>query len=309
MIDLHIHSRYSDDGEYTPAELVAQCAALGIKIMSITDHNCVQAIPEALAAAEEKGITCIPGVEIDCVYEGVNFHVLGYGIDFCSSDFLQIERSVEEQNVRASQVMLEKTQELGFENVTEQNMQEVSKDCCRKGVWTGEMFAEVLLAMPEYRDHPLLEPYRPGGSRNDNPYVNFYWDYYSQGKPCYVKIEFPSMKEIVDTIRRNGGIAVLAHPGINLRGKEYLLDGICTLGMQGIEAFSSYHTPEQARFFYDKAVGNEMLVTCGSDFHGKTKPSIRLGGAVFAQGTDESLVKLWQQRRSRKQRGQKNVVI
>lgn len=296
MIDLHMHSRYSDDGEYTPAELVEQCAAQGIETMAITDHNCVRGVPEALEAAREKGITCIPGVEIDCVYEGVNFHVLGYGIDFDSSDFSQIESSVERQNIRASQVMLKKTQKLGFEKVTEQDMREVSRGCYRKDVWTGEMFAEVLLGMPEYADHPLLDAYRPGGPRSSNPYVNFYWDFYSQGKSCYVKIDFPPMKEIVDMIHRNHGTAVLAHPGVNLRGREHLLDGILSLGVEGVEAFSSYHTPELSRFYYQKAAENGRIVTCGSDFHGKTKPSIRLGEAVFAPGMDERLVKLPERR-------------
>lgn len=285
MIDLHMHSCYSDDGQYTPAELVTLCAAKGIKTMSITDHNCVRAVPEGQKAAEEKGITCIPGVEIDCVFEGVNLHVLGYGIDFESDDFARIETNVREQCVRASAGMLEKTRELGFEAVTEQAMEEVSKDCFWKGAWTGEMFAEVLLAMPEYADHPLLTAYRPGGPRGDNPYVNFYWDFYSQGKPCYVKIEFPSAEEIQHIIHRNHGTAVLAHPGVNLKGREHLLEGILSLGIEGIEAFSSYHTPEQARFYYEKALEHGKMVTCGSDFHGKTKPSIQLGGAVFAPGS------------------------
>lgn len=102
------------------------------------------------------------------------------------------------------------------------------------------MFAEVLLAMPEYADHPLLKPYRPGGERSDNPYVNFYWDYYSQGKPCYAKIDYPAMAETIDIIHRNHGAAVLAR-------------------------------------FYEAAQKKHLLVTCGSDYHGKTKPSVAIG--------------------------------
>lgn len=290
MIDLHMHSRYSNDGEYTPAELVEQCAVQGIKKMSVTDHNCVRANPEAQAAAEKKGIIYIAGVEIDCVYQGADFHVLGYGIDHESRDFARIEAHVEEQDLGASVMMLEKTRALGFDGLTEQDMEKVSKDCFRPGVWTGEMFAEVLLAKPEYAAHPLLEPYRPGGARSGNPYVNFYWDYYSQGKPCHTAIGYPTMESVVDLIHRNHGRAVLAHPGMNLKGREQWLDGILALGFDGIEAFSSYHTPEQAQYFYRKAADKGLMVTCGSDFHGKTKPSVRLGGAVFAPGTDESIV-------------------
>ena len=139
------------------------------------------------------------------------------------------------------------------------------------------MFAEVLLVMPEYANHPLLKPYRPGGERSDNPYVNFYWDYYSQGKPCYAKIDYPAMEEIVDMIHQNHGVAVLAHPGVNLKGKEFLLDNILNLGIDGIEAFSSYHNPKQAEYYYQTAQEKKIFVTCGSDYHGKTKPSIGIG--------------------------------
>lgn len=276
MIDLHIHSIYSDDGEYSPAELVEKCFDAGIKIMSVTDHNCVRANGEAEAAAKEKNICYIPGIEIDCIFQGINFHVLGYGIDYKSEDFKEVERNVEEQSFQASLERLSLTQALGF-HVTENDMWELAKDHYWKDIWTGEMFAEFLLSKSEYTDHPFLAPYRPGGSRGDNPYVNFYWDYYAQGKRCYVETRYPEMGEVIDLIHGNKGFAVLAHPGINLGEKLYLLDDVLNLGMNGIEAFSSYHTKEQAEFFYAAARERHLITTCGSDYHGKTKPAIQVG--------------------------------
>lgn len=114
MIDLHIHSRCSDDGEFTPAQLVDMAA----------------------------------------------------------------------QNAQTSHIRLEKTRELGFSQVTEADLEKLSQGSYWQNCWFGEMFAEVLLHMPQYEQHPLLKPNRPGGARSDNPYVNFYWDFYSQGKPC-----------------------------------------------------------------------------------------------------------------------------
>lgn len=245
MIDLHMHSRFSDDGEFTPSELIEQCARKGACMVSVTDHNCIKANEEASKIAKEKGISYIPGIEINCTYKDTNFHVLGYGIDFWNCDFEKIEKKIDDQSCRASLDRLAQTQALGFERITENDMRALSKNNYWQGNWTGEMFAEVLLAMPEYADHPLLKPYRPGGERSDNPYVNFYWDYYSQGKPCYANIAYPAMEEIIDTIHRNHGAAVIAHPGVNLKGKEFLLDNILTLGIDGIEAFSSYHNPKQ----------------------------------------------------------------
>lgn len=286
MVDLHMHSRYSDDGEFTPEELVRQCAAQGINVMSITDHNCAKANKEAVLLAPEYGIHYIPGIEIDCVYQEINFHVLGYGINHESSDFEQIESNVDRQNAEASLCMLAKTKELGFP-VTEAEMKALAKNQYKQNAWTGEMFAEVLLAKSELKEHPLLLPYRPGGARSDNPYVNFYWDYYSQGKPCHVAIEYPSMERIIHMIHQNGGRAVLAHPGVNLKDREYLLEGILSLGMDGIEAFSSYHSKEQAAYYYEKAMEHLLIATCGSDFHGKTKPAICLGGVKLGLRTLE----------------------
>lgn len=277
MIDLHMHSWYSEDGEFTPADLVTQCFRQGITTMSITDHNCARANTEARAAAEAKGIRYISGIEIDCVYKGLDFHVLGYGIDEQSEDFIRIEDHIEQQSFLASLERLEKTQMLGF-YVTQNEMWNLSKDAYWKGSWTGEMFAEILLTKPEYAGHPLLRPYRPGGARSDNPYVNFYRDYYGQGKPCYVKMEYPPMNDIIDMIHCSRGKAVLAHPGVNLNGSKELLEEILDLGMDGVEAFSSYHTPEQAAELYRQALRRGIFATCGSDYHGKIKPAVCLGG-------------------------------
>lgn len=272
MIDLHMHSKYSDDGEFTPEELVEKCAGAGISVMSVTDHNCARANAVAAPLAQTAGIRYIPGIEVDCTYKGVNFHVLGYDIDYRSRDFWEIEENVLKQEKKASCERLSKIRELGFQ-IEEAELRKLSED-----VWTGEMFAEILLGKAEYASHPLLLPYRPGGERSDNPYVNFYWDFCAQGKPCYGEVKYPSMAEVIDIIHHNGGKAVLAHPGINLKGHEELLDEILDLALDGVEAFSSYHTPEQAQYYYDKAMERQLMVTCGSDYHGKTKPAIHMAG-------------------------------
>ncbi len=276
MIDLHMHSKYSNDGEFTVHELVKKCAEQGITIMSITDHNCARANAEAIPAAAEKGIVYIPGIEIDCTYANTNFHMLGYGIDYLSPDFDDIEKSIRSQGLAVSLKMLEKTQALGF-HVTEKEMWNLSKDSYWAETWTGEMFAEVLLSKPEYADNNLLMPYRAGRERGDNPYVNFYWDFYSQGKPCYAEVQYPQMEKIIDIIHQNNGFAVLAHPHVNLKGKTTLLEGIIHLGIDGMEAYSSYHSPSQSSNTAVKAKRHHLFTTCGSDFHGKTKPSISLG--------------------------------
>lgn len=275
MIDLHMHSYYSNDGEFSPSELVKKCTEQDISIMSIADHNTVRATDEALEAARASGIAFLPGIEIDCTYENTNFHMLGYGIRWQNRIFAEIENSIRRQGLSVSLHMLEKTRELGFD-VTEADMEQMAAGSYWPETWTGEMFAEFLLSQPQYKNHPLLLPYREGGARSENPYVNFYWDYYSQGKPCYAEMYYPDMEQIIEIIHENDGLAVLAHPHINLKGKNYLLEGIINLGIDGIEAYSSYHSQTQINETLSAARQHGLFVTCGSDFHGKTKPSIAL---------------------------------
>ncbi len=270
FIDLHMHSYYSDDGEYTPCQLVEMAHQKGIKIMAIADHNYVKANQEALKEANKYSMSYIPAIEIDCTFKDIDLHVLGYGIS--SSQFNELGDAILNQELQASEKKIQLVEQLGFQ-VNRDKLAELTNT----GVYTGEMFGELLLNDERYHDHELLKPYRQGESRSDNPYVNFYWDYFSQGKPCYVPIVFPSLNKVIDLIHHDGGIAVLAHPGQNLKGRFEVFDDMIKLGIDGVEAFSSYHNQETNDYFYRKAIKNHLMYTCGSDFHGKTKPSIKLG--------------------------------
>lgn len=287
-IDLHMHSLYSDDGEFTPTQLVDMCYDAGVKVMAIADHNWVKAVDEAKQHAIEKGMTCIPAIEIDCSYQGINLHVVGYGIDYKNPVFNQLGENVLQQELNCSLKKLELTNQMGFE-LTKEQLDQLSDN----GVYTGEMFGEALLADPRYIDYELLKPYREGGARSDNPFVNFYWDFYAQGKPCYTEIKFPTLKETTELIHKHGGIAILAHPGNNLKGNFEVFDEMVKEGLDGVECFSSYHPQEVNEYFYKKAKELDLIYTCGSDFHGKTKPAILLGenGCSCPQEIEDNLKK------------------
>lgn len=271
-IDLHMHSIYSDDGEYTPTELMKMCKDAGLQIVAIADHNSTKAIPEARNAAEKLKLTYIPAIELDCTIHGVDLHVLGYDIDENNQALLDNAEYVKKQAQNVGKEQIEKVKALGFY---------IDEDACyalsHEGVITGEIIAEV--ALQDERNHPLMKEYLPGGSRSDNPFVNFYWDYCAQSKPAYVPIHYISLKEAVDMIHAAGGIAVLAHPGNNTKENLSLIDAIFAYDVKGMEVYSSYHSPEQIAFYKDYAEQHYLMITMGSDFHGKTKPSIALGGS------------------------------
>jgi predicted metal-dependent phosphoesterase TrpH len=109
------------------------------------------------------------------------------------------------------------------------------------------------------------------------PYINFYLDYFAQGKVAYVKLDYMDFGKAIAMIKSNGGIPVVAHPGMNLKGSEEKIVELLDLGAEGVEVFNNYHDENQISYFTEIAVERNILATCGSDFHGKNKPLIRPG--------------------------------
>jgi predicted metal-dependent phosphoesterase TrpH len=275
-IDLHMHSVYSCDGELSPKELLDIALGSGLRIVSLTDHNTCAGISEAVEAGKAVGITVIPGVELDCFYRGVLFHVLGYGIDQDNSLLREIDLDVQSLNRASSLETIRLLNQIGIKLDGEEALSKA-----KNGFVTGELAAEIVLNKTDAGENPLLRPYLPGGGRSDNPYVNFYWDFCGQGSPAYVHIEYISMEKALASIRNAGGVPVLAHPGQNLKGKEDMLPSIIALGIDGIEVYSSYHSPETCLYYKQQAEERGLLTSGGSDFHGKTKPSIHMGDFGF----------------------------
>ncbi len=278
IIDLHSHSSFSSDGEFSPEHIVSLGYNEGIQVLSITDHNSVKGIKPALKTARSLGMTVIPGIEIDCVFQNLNLHILGYGIDIENKAYADIEKtSIERDRSYFSQLII-RLRELGFK-VKQDEILNLSPT----SIPSPEFVGEVLLLSNENKNDSRLAPYRKGGSRSDMPYFNFYRDFCTPGKPAYIETQFPDLSTILQVIHKTGGVSVLAHPGGSLLSPEETLISIMKMGVRGIEAFSSYHTPEVTQYYIKKAVGQGVFMTCGSDFHGKNKPTISLGDVECAE--------------------------
>lgn len=283
-IDLHMHSYYSDDGEFEPKQLIDLCLEKNIKYFSIADHNSVRGIEEAKEYCVGKNINIIPAIELDCTFNEINLHVLGYGIDYDKTVFYDIEDNIIKQEQFASKKRMKLVKELGIDF-----SDEVINSLSRNGVVNGEMIAEAAMEFDKNHENPLLMPYYENGSRSDNPYVNFYWDYCAQGKAAYAEVSFISLQEAINIIEESGGIPILAHPGNNIKENINLLEQIISCGIKGIEVYSSYHSKEQVEFYKKFSLKHKLLLTCGSDFHGKTKPSIVIGG-TDCEGIEDKII-------------------
>ncbi len=283
--DLHIHSRYSNDGEFGIREVLEKCFENGIDIFSITDHNSVKGSREATnLAAAYQNIGFIPGIEIDCNFQGTDLHLLGYQVNLDGDEFDDLERGVRQNYLDAVPQMIHNLQQLGIEIDREELMQRSGGEPP-----SGELFAELLLEKPEQQLNSLLLPYLPEGARSDMPLINFYLDFFAQGKPAYVKIEHLDFKEAIELVRDQGGIPIVAHPGLNLKDREEVVNELLDLGAAGLEVFNNYHSHKQAAFFARVTTKRGALMTCGSDFHGNTKPRISVGQYLILEDFRQNL--------------------
>lgn len=264
-LDLHMHSSISGDGEFSPEALMMRCKDAGLKVAALTDHNSVRGIEQAALSAKQYSITLISGIELDCTFQDVNLHVLGYGIDVQNDAYTNIERSIETQEKSAVLTRMQLIEKMGIQFDFEKVM-----DISQNGIVTGEMIAEIAMQDSRNIHNPLMAPYYPGGERSDNPYVNFYWDFCAKGKGAYVHIAYISLAEAVKTIQKSGGIPILAHPGNNIGHDEDLFKGIIQQGVMGVEAYSSYHTPETT-LFYKNLAPIRPESDCGQRFSWQNK--------------------------------------
>ena len=273
LIDLHMHSAYSNDADFPVSDLLTMAKAANLAAMAITDHNSARSVEESIRYGRANSVSVMTGIEIDCAFAGNNYHLLGYGFRRDSRDFDVVEHNFHRLETAATPLKLEKLRALGFQ-VDEDRLYAMAGD----RVPQEEEMAELILEDARNLNHDLLLPYRAGNARSDMPLINFFWDFFGRGKPCQVTVELPPMAEMAALIIDNGGIPVIAHIGANVKEKPLaVIDQMLPLGVRGVEVFSSYHDEELCRELYHYTLDKSLLATCGSDFHGKNKPNIKPG--------------------------------
>lgn len=273
MFDLHMHSIHSRDGELDEKKLLEHARKHGIQTIAVCDHNSTKAVPKLMELAVDLGIVVIPGVECDALFEGMEVHILGYGIDPCAPYFMNLDEQINEMMIESNRERMELlNQHHGFSIDIEAMMKK-----CEGSLVPFMIVVDELLKDEKYQDFEILKPYRPGGSRSDVPNVNFYWDLCSVGTPCYVKVAYPTLEKTVAEIKKAGGMAFIAHPFRNFFQQDNLLLKAKECGVVGIEVFSNYHDEEQRMYYLDFANRHGLFISCGSDFHGAFKPTIEMG--------------------------------
>lgn len=242
-INLHLHTKASD-GALTPQALIQRCEAIDLDLISITDHDTIDAY--CMIEDVSHAVRILPGIEISSQLEGHDVHILGYGIDIEDPGLAKLtEMYLLGRRERAIK-MLDKLAELGMEI-------ELSEVVAVSG-------SRELIVRPHIAQVMVAKGYCSTKNEAFEKYIGNF-------KPAYFPKPEVSVEMTLDVIHKAGGKAVVAHPG-KLCHPDHL-DQIIEIGIDGIEVWHPDHSFLQMRDFMALARKNGLLMTAGSDFHGE----------------------------------------
>jgi predicted metal-dependent phosphoesterase TrpH len=244
--DLHLHSIYSD-GALTPEQLVAAAIAKGLEGIALTDHDTVDGLAATDRAAQNQKLLFIPGIELTTDFGAVEAHILGYRLDFQAPALLRkLDRILAARQERVAAILRRLQRHRVYVTWDEVRALASSRFIGR---------SQVFEAMK-------LKGYVDVLRRKD------VFEYYlgKQGV-AYVPHREIETKEAIEIILANGGIPVLAHPGRT--GADQVIPQLVAYGLRGLEVYYPAHTPEMVKHYLRTAERFHLVVTGGSDYHGK----------------------------------------
>ena len=249
--DLHLHTQFSD-GTFSPTELVEHAVQQQLAVIALTDHDTVEGCPATARACAAVGIEFITGTELTAEFNDTEVHLLGYYLDI--------------QNAR---LLAEITK---FQTVRQQRIYEMVARINEIGVPLDvqSVFAMANCKSPG-RPHVARALLKAGLVKHlDDAFDR----YLKKGRVAWVPKARMSALESIALIHQAGGLAVMAHPGLNRT--DEIIPGLVAAGLDGIECFHTKHSTAMSEHYLEIADKYGLLVTGGSDCHGysKAKPLI-----------------------------------
>jgi predicted metal-dependent phosphoesterase TrpH len=254
FVDLHVHTTCSD-GIYTPRQVVQHAQRLGIEYLAITDHDTFTGTRDALSIAEELpdpgGPTVIPGIEVSCMHDQRDVHMLGYYCTAPTDELAEVLEASREQRTERARTIVGMMETDGYP-ISENDFEDQDLTFNRVNI------ARILLhrgCIPSV-DHFFKHLVGKGGR---------YHVARHEIEPAYA----------IKLIRDSGGLPVIAHPA-----HYHVVDLIAPLikdGLAGVEAYHASHPISVARELEAYATSAGLLVTGGSDWHGDATHASELG--------------------------------
>lgn len=256
-VDLHAHSTCSD-GTDSPVELVAAAQRKGVGLLALTDHDTLEGLESFLGCAAQEGLGGIGGVEVSSVHDGCRLHIVGLGLTPAGAgsveDLLQQMRDWRaERNLK----MVDRLADLGYPVSYDEVVGEAA------GAVVGRPHFGRALVKKGYVQN-LREAF-------DRLLADF--------APAYVTKRKARPDEVVPALHGAGALAIVAHPH-TLDGDGAMtrrLDELRELGVDGVEAHHPDLTEDQTGKVLKLAADSGMLVSGGSDYHGRNKANVQLG--------------------------------
>jgi predicted metal-dependent phosphoesterase TrpH len=247
--DLHNHSTCSD-GLLTPTQLIELAARTGTDAIALTDHDNIEGLAEAQAAAHEAGIGFVPGVEISVSWGETTLHVVGLRVDPASSVLRDGLESIRTGRLGRAKRIAEALEKLGFPDTFDAAL-ELARN-------------ERLLSRTHFARHLV-------NTGRVKDIQQAFDKYLARGKPAYVSHRWANLDDAMNWIGASGGTAVLAHPGrydLKPMMRDEMLKQFRALGGTAIEVVTGSHRPEQYATWQRLATEYGFLASRGADYHG-----------------------------------------
>ena len=255
--DLHTHSSFSD-GTCSPEELVIQAKRKGIGASALTDHHTVKGIPSFLKAAQSAGVEAVPGIEISADYKNYEVHILGLFLP--TKNLSAIENWMEDRRKKKqaqNKILAENLNKAGYSISYEEIRRRFPESEINRAHFGAILTEKGYTASTKEALQTILH----------------------EKTGFYTPPKKPGFQTILQTIVSFGGLAVLAHPLLNLPENllaDYLSEAK-NLGAAAAETYYSLYSKEKENIISKLVNEAGLLESGGSDFHGEIKPEISLG--------------------------------
>ena len=258
MIDLHLHTTASD-GRATPAELVAELVSAGITVCAVTDHDTTDSIAAVRALAEPHGIRVIAGIEITAVADDEDVHTLGYGFDPLHPGLMAFLHTQRADRRRRLDEMSARLDAIGVPV-------DLATEVAAHGRGGGKALGRPLLAAALVRAGHVATM------------SEAFERYLGRGRAAFIARVGATPAHVVELVHAAGGIASLAHP-IKLK-KDKMIEPLAAGGLDAIEVFHPDHDFNAVLHYRQRANRLGLLMTGGSDFHGRDSGRVNAVGRV-----------------------------
>lgn len=246
---MHMHTIYSD-GDLYPSELVTKARDMGLKAISITDHDTIDGLESTERECKKLGLQFIPGIEFTTNFDplGIEIHLLGYGFDQGDA---YLQKKLEITKKRAWKYADELVDLLSAHGW----LVDYSRLEAAKGIITKHDIALAVVNkdMSTYEFHDL---------------------WLTEKSQCFLDVEKFQIEEAIDIIHRAGGKAIGAHLIRTLDQYNSLplladvVDHFVKCGIDGFEVFYGKNNWQQVKSMLELCRSYNLLMTGGSDYHG-----------------------------------------